>query len=133
MTVEQMNKEIRDYCLSLILKSIVTDWKKEDYRQIIKDNIRITMASNKDYSERFKVYIYTDNSLKNENSTIVFDSGWSPFNREKRKERKLVQKKWDEIYEFFENKSNYERAIKTYNLLPIKELRRKKLQIIEKE
>jgi len=132
MTIEQMEKDIRNYCLSIILNSNVENWaiqKGYGSKELFKNNIRIVMHSGKNYQHIFTAYIYTDTTYQITDREIGFEIGWC-WNKEKRKERESIENKWDEINSFFTNKEKYEAAVKTYNLLPIKELRKKKLQNI---
>jgi hypothetical protein len=50
-----------------------------------------------------------------------------------RKENNLIKRKYKEVRSYFENKHEYEAALETYNLLPIKELRKKKLEKINED
>ena len=132
MTIEQMNKEVRDYCLSIIFNSTIEDWnmiKPYQSKQLFKNNIRIVMHDGKSYKHVFTAYIFTDSTFTTKNREIGFEIDWC-WNKEQRKERKSIENKWDEINSYFTNKQNYEDALKTYNLLPIKEIRKKKLKNI---
>lgn len=127
-----MEKEIRDYCLSVILNSTIENWTiMSGYgsKEMYKNNIRVMMCSGKNYKHVFTAFIYTDSKFITQDREIGFEIGWC-WNKQERKERKAIENKWDEIDSYFKNKSEYERAVRTYNLLPIKELRKKKLQNI---
>lgn len=132
MTIEQMEKDVRDYCLSIILNSTIENWtilKGYGSKNLFKNNIRIVMHSGKNYKHIFTAHIYTDTTFQSEDSEIGFEIGWC-WNKEKRLERKSIENKWEEINSYFTNKEKYEAALKTYKLLPIKEIRKKKLQNI---
>lgn len=123
-----MKEEVWQYCLTLVLNSKIEDWNSD--KEFIINNLII------DYGyEYFRVKIYKDNTHKEAKDEITFHI-YTPFlsifiwSRKRRKENNLIKKKYKEVKSYFENKSEYEAAFETYNLLPIKELRKKKLEKI---
>jgi len=124
MTLDNMKNEVRVYCLNLILNSNVEDWVKYI---MIKDNIKIEI--NKGYTNIFSAKIYTDNTLYIFDSDVDFRIDWC-WNKKERTERHKINQKFKEIDLYLMNKQEYENTVKTYNLLPIKELRRNKLKSI---
>ena len=133
MTIEEMQKEIRQYCLNLILNSTFEDWSN---RKLIKNNIIIEINSD-GCLNAFTAKIYTDNSYQNKDTEIEFQVPglptlplWCCAHKERSKEKRKIKQKHKEIFSYLCNKSLYEGTLKTYNLLPIKELRKKKLNNI---
>lgn len=127
MEINKIYEEVHDYCYNLILNSKKEDWVSN---MIIIDNIKIEIF----YNKRFHINIYNDNSATmNRYSTYEFnidiDYIYCIFN----KKLKKLRKKYKEIKFFIENKEKCEKAIQIYNLLPIKELRKKKLNEINNE
>jgi hypothetical protein len=107
-STKELENGIRDYCINLILNSTIEDWNVND--QFIVDNIRISHVS-----WGFIVRIYADKHLIKEKKKLDFRTNGISLN----KTNKLLKEKHD-----------YIEQIIIYNLLPIKELRKQKLQSI---
>lgn len=127
MEINKIYEEVHDYCYNLILNSKKEDWINNI---IIIDNIKIEIF----YNKRFHINIYKDNSnIMNSYSYYNFNINikyiFCIFN----KKLKKLRNKYKEIKFFIENKEKYEMAVQIYNLLPIKELRKKKLNQINNE
>ena len=121
MEINKIYEEVHDYCYNLILNSKKEDWVSN---MIIIDNIKIEIF----YNKRFNINIYKDNSnsCSYYNFNINIKYIFCIFN----KKLKKLRNKYKEIKFFIENKEKCEKAIQIYNLLPIKELRKKKLNEI---
>jgi hypothetical protein len=131
LTTGEMKQEIRDFCINLILDSNVTDWINS---ALIVDNIEICLGFN--YDEKFEASIYVDSSF-NEKVYVIDISFYGPklpifkkVSEELKKEielRKSLKKKYDEIKQYLNDKSEFDKMSKVYKLLPVKYLRKKKL------
>jgi uncharacterized protein (DUF1330 family) len=135
MTVDEMKNEIRTYCLNLILNSKAQDWDTNN--RYIKDNIIIKFDSSDKYRNYFDVHIYReykDGNFRTQVTSIEFKKNvkfW--FNSKERKETKLLKKKYFEIKNYFKNKQEYDRALEAYKLLPLTQLRKNKLNVLNKK
>jgi len=128
MDIKNIKNEIRIYCMNLILNSNVKDWNEYSY---YKDNFAINIDKNS--FNIFTVIIYEETGLRRtRNHVVEFDINWC-WNRKERQNRFKLRKKFEEIDSYIINKKDYEDTLKTYSLLPIKELRRNKLEFIKKE
>ena len=130
MTAEEMKKEVRTYCLDLIFNSKVEDWSDRNCRYY-KDNMIIVLSNNSNTTIYFTVYIYKDNTLQYKVTEIEFKKNtkfW--FSSD---EAKKIKKKYHEIIKYFDNKKEYDSALETYKLLPIKQLRKNKLKNLNKK
>lgn len=141
MTIEEMNNEIRDYCLRLIFESDIADWQVSKYnsRILIKNNI-IIRVNPKGNPYAFTATIYTDNTFSNQNKEIQFEGFSIPrcpklFARNKKRyeEKEKLEEIKEKLNKHFDNIQLYKSTLETYNLLPIKELRKKKLQNLNGE
>ena len=133
MTIDEMKKNIREYCLKLIINSKIEDWKKYDDsgKCYLEDNFIIFMSNSiKETDFIFKVEIYTNDTLKTKSGIVDFKDERVLFNRTRKKEIKILRKKQSEIVYYSYNKEDYEKTLSTYNLLPIKVLRKNKLEKI---
>ena len=124
MSVKEMEKEINDYVVGLILKSNFEDWNNME--MAIK-NIHIFMMDN--LSSKFIVKIHDKNNNFNKQIDLKTNFCWD---KEKRRQRKQVKQKHSELLNFYKNKKEYEKTLETYNLLPVNEIRKKKLENINK-
>jgi hypothetical protein len=135
MTVDEMKNEIRTYCLNLILNSKVQDWDIHD--RYMKDNIMINLKSTNTHHNYFEAHIYKEykeGCFRTEITSIEFKKNvkfW--FNSKERKETKLLKKKYFEIKNYFKNKQEYDRALEAYKLLPLTQLRKNKLNVLNKK
>lgn len=129
MTTQEMMKEVRQYCLKLLVNSKNEDWHNYGYS---KDNMFCQMSKPK-YSEDyyFTVCIYEDNKFHNEINAVTFKK-YPWYKLIKLKERKLIRNKYKEIIKYFNNKKAYDTALLTYKLLPISEIRKNKLKSLDK-
>lgn len=123
-----MKEEVRQYCLNLVLNSKIEDWTSD--KDVVINNIIIDYAY-----EVLRVKIYKDNTHKEIKDEIQFHIYPTIFiwSKKGRKENNLIKRKYKEVRSYFENKHEYEAALETYNLLPIKELRKKKLEKINED
>lgn len=122
MKREELQQEIDDYFYNLILNSTFETWTDA---KLVEDNIKIVL----EYG-MFKVNVYTDNTHKSEHTWFYIDTSWS-WKKEKRKKNRILKRKLKEIESYFNNTEGYIKTLKTYNLLPIKEQRKRKLQEIK--
>lgn len=121
MTIDQMEKEIIDYGKSLIFNSNNQDWQFEkDAPCYIKNNIKIEM-----FPRSFCINVYTDNSLTSLKNYFWLYHTFTFFNSE----RKILHKRYKELSSYKE----YDKMTETYNLLPIKQIRKKKIENINNE
>lgn len=138
-SAEQINKELKLILVNAILNSDNTEWEVvtgfTEYKSprtliFIKNNVVIeVIIENKEkyrsYIENgnnFIVTLYTDatRSFKDTQICLKVD-GWS-WNKDERNQRKLLNQKLESLRSYQE--------LERYNLLPIKELRKAKLDVI---
>jgi hypothetical protein len=126
MTITEMKLQIREYCLKIILNSKKENWQNYKYEI---NNIEVTISD----SWWFNVKIYHDKDHQQINCEIYFNSDKFLFvcNKKERQEIKKLKEKHHEIMHYLKNKQLYDSTLITYNLLPIKEIRKNKLENIK--
>lgn len=132
ITEKQIQKEIENISTNLIINSNNNEWKIKFFNGhyeyprtilLIKNNIKIETII-QDNPKYFNVKIFTDNTFSILDTEIELRFNWC-LNKIKRNERKLLKEKFKELKSY--------QASKIYNLLPIKELRKMKLEKIQDE
>ena len=130
MTSKELKNEIRQYCLNLILNSNTEDWNWITYR-CIKDNVVLNINMIKGNIEGFIVSIYTDTTFTHVDYTVEFDDRVLWFcNKKEKEEIKKIRIKYRELHDYLKDKNECDKLKKTYNLLPIKKIRKDKLDKI---
>jgi hypothetical protein len=138
-SAEQINKELRLILVNAILNSDNSEWEIAtgwaEYRSprtlvFIKNNVVIEVVIENKEKYRFRiengnnfiVTLYTDSTRNFKDTQICLKvDGWS-WNKEERNQRKLLNQKLESLRSYQE--------LERYNLLPIKELRKAKLDVI---
>lgn len=127
MTAKEIDEEVRTWCINTIVSSRLEDWNEK--KVYLKDNIQF------EYSDNWiKAEIYQKSS-NTRLETYYFHHCWlgplSKIIRTKNsyEQQKLINNKLKEL----KNKADYDRVLNVYNSLPIKEIRRKKLEEIEND
>lgn len=136
MTYDQLMKDIKDYCIKHILSSNLLDWSNKNNSSItfILHNMRITADNVKGKngkmikSRSFYINVYSDSTLTDKVMEFRLPVEFSFKNM---RENRALLKKHKEIEFFVKNRYRYDCAQKAHNLLPIAELRRKKLNSIK--
>jgi hypothetical protein len=147
---EILKEEVKQWCLDLILKSNLDDWKERRYVVIggysyeipftvisyIEKNVFIYIPP---LDDEFFINIYKNNvkdSLNiynNKNVELKFkiDAPYKMFNKEKRKKHFLIKNKINNIKLDIEKRKDYYKSKKIESLLPNSKVRKMKLKKIK--